>query len=150
MGTFNSIPCRARPLLSYWIAVSVIRLETGNCYDNDSKKRRNYTQRKWEKKISKKTKAWKKKYIYRDGLSEYVSNGCEDGSFKHCYYLLNHLFNKYKINLKQFHVLYFFFFFIRRNVNPVSTNILVMCSIYNNVFVRPLLADISMSCFSGR
>lgn len=40
MGTFNSIPCRARPLLSYWIAVSVTR--------NDSK-RKKYTQRNSEK-----------------------------------------------------------------------------------------------------
>lgn len=104
----------------------MIRLETGNCYDNDSKKKEETIHRENEKKkLAKKQRLGKKKYIYRDGLSEYVSNGCEDGSFKHCYYLLNHLFNKYKINLKQFHVLYFFFFFIRRNVNPVSTNILV-------------------------
>lgn len=89
------------------------------------KKKKLYTEKMRKKKLAKKQRLGKKKYIYRDGLSEYVSNGCEDGSFKHCYYLLNHLFNKYKINLKQFHVLYFFFFFIRRNVNPVSTNILV-------------------------
>lgn len=54
-GNFKSIPCRARPfLLSYWIAVSVTRLEMGIYYDSMTPKEKKIQKEKNKKKLEKK------------------------------------------------------------------------------------------------
>lgn len=58
-GNFKSIPYRARPfLLSYWIAVSVTRLEMGIYYDSmtpkEKKSKQTNTKKKGKKKLEKK------------------------------------------------------------------------------------------------
>lgn len=67
-GNFKSIPCRARPfLLSYWIAVSVTRLEMGIYYDSMTPKEKKTQKEKNKKKLEKncKRKVW-------GGLTEYI------------------------------------------------------------------------------
>lgn len=84
-GNFKSIPCRARPfLLSYWIAVSVTQLETGIYYDSMTPNKKKHTPKKIQVEKKNQAKKLKKKSggrverIYMEGLSKYVSNGCED------------------------------------------------------------------------
>lgn len=74
LGTLKFTPCSARPFLfSCWIAVSVTQLEMGIYYDGRTQGEQGNKQKK---NCKRRVRGGLKVYI--DGLTKYVSHGCEE------------------------------------------------------------------------